>query len=335
MNPTQKDTNRLIRRQYNSVTNDTCPQKWLGKYLFGVKGLFHLSGKCDFSLITPSVVVDTAASHSTWLDAFIASSAADIAKLQGCTEETIQELFDTHPDGSPVEMFSDGSMKGLLGTYAFNIMHRGLHDTDPTFLSTLHGGGKEDYSQIIEQCLSTITSFRISSTRMEALALLALHISLQYIDPKHELTYRLGCDSTAAIFTYQKLLQMNRMQFPQLPNSDVWRLIKLYKLTWGKIPIYHVPSHMDDHVSDPAYLLPEWVGNIMADTGAEDRYHEDEEIIDTNSLTRGMVGITYHNNNVVVVPFKTWARKHVALLQIKDYFNTHNTQPDDQREYCG
>ena len=85
-----------------------------------------------------------------------------------------------------------------------------------------------------------------------------------------------------------------------------------------------VPSHMDKYVSNPDYLLPEWIYNIMADKAADEYYDPDEPTIDTTSLTRGLVGITYQNGNVVCVPFRNWARKHAALLHIKRHFNTHH-----------
>ena len=313
----RQKSNMKLRGLYSSTRGGKAKHQWVRTYLFDVKGLFTAEGRCEFSLTSPSAVVDTHESHATWLEKFIESAAYDIVKLQGDSPQNIWDFHQTHTDRT-CKTFTDGSMKGVIGTYACNIMELDIN------ASSLSGGGKEDYSQIIEQCLSQITSFRISSTRMEALALLALHIALQYLDPKHELTYRNGCDSTAAIFTYQKLLSLNRMQLPQLPNSDVWRLIKLYRLSWGNIPQFHVPSHMDKYVSSPEFLLPEWIGNIMVDKAADERYHEDEETINTTELTKNMIGITYHGNNVICVPFKTWARKHVALLHIKHHFKSHH-----------
>ena len=75
------------------------------------------------------------------------------------------------------------------------------------------------------------------------------HIA-KYVDPDHVLEFVNSCDSQAAINTYRKLMTLNRMQLPNLPNSDVWQIIKWYKGDWGSIKMNYVPSHMDDYVED-------------------------------------------------------------------------------------
>ena len=75
---------------------------------------------------------------------------------------------------------TDGSVWRSQGTYSFLCFSPGSFDTG-SMSSPLYGGGQEDFSHQVEQCLSAINSSRISSTRLEALALLALHISVKYI----------------------------------------------------------------------------------------------------------------------------------------------------------
>ena len=116
------------------------------------------------------------------LDAFNETSSIPIANLEGYDEDTLKELIASHLDGTPVQTSTDGSLKGPIGTYSYLLFLRG------ETVSLTYGGGKEDYTQVVEQCLSAITSHRVSSTRMEALALLALHIALKFIDPMKRLT---------------------------------------------------------------------------------------------------------------------------------------------------
>ena len=64
---------------------------------------------------------------------------------------------------------------------------------------------------------------------MEALGLFGLYVACKHIDEEHMLTYMNACGSTSAINTHRKLMELNRMQLPQLPNSDVWQIIKMYR----------------------------------------------------------------------------------------------------------
>ena len=190
--------------------------------------------------------------------------------------------------------------------------------------SPLYGGGQEDFSYQVEQCLSAINSSRISSTRMEALALLALHISVKYIDPDHVLEYVNACDSQAAINTYKKLMTLNRMQLPNLPNSDVWRVIKWYKGDWGNINMYHVPSHMDEYVENAEDLAAEWKANIMADGLADEYYDPGTVAIRSLAAAKLIPGQLQHGEVPITVPFPTWARQHVAMKRIQRFFRSHH-----------
>ena len=79
-----------------------------------------------------------------------------------------------------------------MGTYAYLLFQEVERAT-----STIYGGGKEDYSEQIEESARQIQAHRISSTRMEALGLLGLYVACKHIDEEHMLTYMNACDSTS------------------------------------------------------------------------------------------------------------------------------------------
>ena len=57
-------SNRRLRGIYNNKINQHCPHKWLGRFLFGVKGLLKTNGECDFSLTDAPIISDTPQSHA-------------------------------------------------------------------------------------------------------------------------------------------------------------------------------------------------------------------------------------------------------------------------------
>ena len=78
---------------------------------------------------------------------------------------------------------------------------------------------------------------------MEAYAILGLYVACKYLDPDYLLEFHNVCDSTAAIKTYDRLMSLNRMELPNLPNSDVWRIIRFYLQNWGEMKQEHAQSH--------------------------------------------------------------------------------------------
>ena len=199
--------------------------------------------------------------------------------------------------------------------------------------SHIYGGGKEEYSELVEQCLTKVHAKKMSSTRMEALALLGLMVAMRYFDPDHLLDFLHLCDSETTINTYKKLRKLNRMQLPKLPNSDVWMMINEYRKHWsrkgpGLYSIEHVPSHMDDYMKKAGGteddLTPEWKANIMADKLADEYNSEEQSTINNGCLAKHFPGFMYHKGKPVVVPFGKWAKEHVTLGYIKTYFVTHH-----------
>ena len=65
--------------------------------------------------------------------------------------------------------------------------------------SHVYGGGKEEYSELIEQCLTKVHAKKMSSTRMEAPARLGLMVAMRYFDPDHLLDFLHLCDSETTI----------------------------------------------------------------------------------------------------------------------------------------
>ena len=153
---------------------------------------------------------------------------------------------------------------------------------------SVEGGGKEHYPETIDRVVTSIQSYKISSTRMEALAMPVPNTAAKFIDPDKLLDYCNcnHCDSEAAINTYKKLQRLNRLQFPKLPNADVWSMIRTYQLNWGSIQLAHVPSHMDSFVEDLDAMLPEWIMNVLADGLCDDKYDEDVQSISNKHLAK-------------------------------------------------
>jgi hypothetical protein len=57
---------------------------------------------------------------------------------------------------------------------------------------------------VLAQCATEMMARKISSTRMEAHGILALHAAGKYMDNERLLEFLNGCDSKAAIQTYAK-----------------------------------------------------------------------------------------------------------------------------------
>ena len=159
---------------------------------------------------------------------------------------------------------------------------------------------------------------------MEAYAILALHAVGKYMDNDHLLEFLNGCDSKAAIQTYTKLERLNRMQLPKLANSDIWRLILMYKQYWGTMHQYHIPSHMDDFVEDEEDLLLPWKWNIMVDSLADEYYDEDHMATDNRNFAARLPGILYYGTEPITVPIGKWARAHTALKRVRTCFEEHH-----------
>ena len=324
---TRTHTNRALRRQFHHKYTHSRNCAWVKDLLAGVPGILTATLECDFNIgernlvaNQPDELIETEAyehfqNNAGWYE---------LANLE-YTEEALQTIREEHAENDePVVCSTDGSVWKGKGTFSYLLYS--MH----TLESNAYGGGKEDYdySDLVEQCLSDIQTYKISSTRMEALAILGLHVAVRYLDPDHLLEFINLCDSEAAINTYRKLPHLNRMQMPKLPNSDVWLMIREYQKKWGKIHLEHVPSHMDDEIIKAGgtldMLTPEWKANIMADKLADEYYCDEQESIELDKLSAYFPGYIYQGGNPVVVPFGRWAREYVSMRKMKTYFITHH-----------
>jgi len=150
--------------------------------------------KCDFSLggliqyedaSQTDLVYDKFQNNEGWYD---------FANLQ-YEGSHLRNLFEEHEiSGETINAASDGSLTKDSGSYAFM-----MFDDSEMEESHVYGGGKEEYSELIEQCLTKVHAKKMSSTRMEALALLGLMAAMRYFDPDHLLDFLHLCDSETTI----------------------------------------------------------------------------------------------------------------------------------------
>ena len=312
-------SNRVLRGKLHYLHNHNRKYKWVFDHFGGLPGVLKPNMDCDFSL-----GISNSDAHETMspFDTFVQDHSEQLAGLE-YTEENLQEYVQSHTPADTAQCFTDGSVWQKTGTFAYMLFDKGSIEASD-MNSKIYGGGQEDFSYQVEQCVSSIYASKLSSTRMEALALLALHITVHYMDPDHTLNYTNGCDSKAAINTYRKLMVLNRMQLPNLPNSDVWQIIKWYRTNWGNINMYHVPSHMDEYVEQMDHLLPEWKGNIMADALADEYYSEDTAPVPSLEAAKLVPGQLVHGIIPITIPFSKWARNFVSMKRIQRYFQSHH-----------
>ena len=332
--------NRLLAARYRP-TNESQRGNWVKQHLFGIPGLFTHWGRCDFTLGEPSALIgDPTFDPYDWLERFQKDEASDIADLDALQDMNPQGVLDQHVPGcDEVICATDGSVKKTNGTFAYIFMNKGEKT------SSLYGGGRQTFTELHDELASRELSLpltscqyrdqvnrivtekrpqRMSSARMEALALLALHAATYEIDPHHTHSYKIWCDSEAAINIYKRVKRMNRMELPQQNNSDVWRIIRWYQQKWGTMTIKHVPSHMDQYVKNPEHMKPEWVMNCLVDELA-DTYYQYPAPVHNSQLTRGMYGILKYRNQEVCLPIRKWAKNLVALHRGKQFFDTHHS----------
>jgi hypothetical protein len=101
-------------------------------------------------------------------------------------EQDQKDYVKTHVDlDCPSMTATDGSVIEGMGTYGYLLFNP--HASDETPASTLYGGGKEDYPGMDSHEEIRVQSYCVSSTRMEAYAILGHHSACERIDPGHAL----------------------------------------------------------------------------------------------------------------------------------------------------
>jgi hypothetical protein len=186
-------TNRTIRRQYHYMYTSMQSAWWVGEYLSGIPGIFTLALECDFALGPRAVRGVTNYSAKEEFDYFHWEHSDALTNTVS-TEEAEAQLLSYHAEsGTPVNSATDGSVWKGTGTYAYMFFTENLDKSD------VFGGGREDSMPVLAQCATEMMARKISSTRMEAYGILALHAAGKYMDNEHLLEFLNGCDSKAAI----------------------------------------------------------------------------------------------------------------------------------------
>jgi hypothetical protein len=172
--------------------------------MYGVPGLLTTDKKCDFSLGELIQHADTSQTYLVY-DKFQNNEGRyDFANLQyeGTHLRNLSEKYEI--SGETINTASDGSLTKDSGSCAFM-----MFDDNEMEEPHIYGGGKEEYSELVEQCLTKVHAKKFSSTRMEALALLGLMVAVRYFDPDHLPGFLHLFDSETTINTYKKLRKLN------------------------------------------------------------------------------------------------------------------------------
>ena len=241
-------------------------------------------------------------------------------------------MLTTYTDGSVV--LADGK---AMGAFGWIIPTADMHSEEDIMYS---GGGREvmhtaslQYDRALPKHLPE--GQRMSSTRMEAAAILSLHIALERLDPDNELEVRNGIDSKSAMQTYNKILHMQPCELYNIHNHDIWMLIKQFQSS-RLINMFHVRAHMDKHLKD-AYkaqgeehsddeiyelLTPDWKGNYHADEQA-DNMHRSGGLLPNNGLCELQEVVTYARDEPLLVALPNWIREDVRSINSMRYWNEH------------
>ena len=255
--------------------------------------------------------------------------------------KTVRELEDEEPQQGEIYTYTDGSVlkkdDKLLGSFGWIIPSRNIQSEDDIIFA---GGGREVMQEQEIEYGKTIAQLpqgeKMSSTRMEAAAILSLHIAISKMDPEILLEVHNGIDSQSALQTYNKIVHMQPHDVLKIQNHDIWMIIKAYQET-RIINMYHVPAHMDKHIKDAMIeagekptdqevydiLTQEWKGNYHADEQA-DRMHTEGTLIPQGRLGLFSPTNIQYKDNIVTVALQAWARTNVQCSNSKQYWEYHN-----------
>ena len=267
---------------------------------------------------------------------------SQLAEIICADDNTIQEMFDHEIEEGKLQTYTDGSVKTKdhhFGSYGWIIPATTIESAEDIIYS---GGGREKinktqkkYDKKDAQNENDAIGQKMSSTRMEAMAILSLHIALEILDPEHKLEVRNGIDSKSAMQTYNKLQHLQNFEILNLHNHDVWQMIKSYQ-TIRMIEMHHVRAHMDKHIQDAAKekgieltieeayqkLTQEERGNFHADEQAE-FMHDSGEWLPQHGLTNMYEVATYYKHSLINVSLMQWMRDTVQYHNTKQYWYTH------------
>ena len=120
--------------------------------------------------------------------------------------KTVRELEDEEPQQGEIYTYTDGSVlkkdDKLLGSFGWIIPSRNIQSEDDIIFA---GEGREVMQEQEIEYGKTIAQLpqgeKMSSTRMEAAAILSLHIAISKMDPEILLEVHNGIDSQSALQT--------------------------------------------------------------------------------------------------------------------------------------
>ena len=226
-----------------------------------------------------------------------------------------------------IHAFTDGSWHKSTGRTAAAFVI-----TDPQGNTVVFkGGGHDQYEQDLNYEEGKVRySVKMSSTRAEGEGLLRLHMALLMTGTKHD-RITTGVDSQSAISIYRKLDRMTPFERINLPNRDVWELVRELKELWGSVAPYYVESHMDDLLTGTReeilqQLSAKWRGNFHADEVTEESYSNGSHITHKHlaAVTRATVWYSSEGEETpVLVPYAKWARETAQHKHMVQYISTH------------
>ena len=216
-----------------------------------------------------------------------------------------------------LNLYTDGSLvNGTEGAYAWLCTDRKLN-------VLMHGGGKESLiNEILDmRATGVIRTTKASSTRQEALAILAMHLGMREVNLEGQFVTINVSDSTAAIDAYRALPNMFPHEILKKNNSDIWRLIYAAGKKYGFIKMKHTKAHMDRTVKAED-LSEDSRGNIMADKLAEEM-HNGENSISATEMASCLTSNLYYNNVPVKMAIRRWMPYMVQVENARRYWLTH------------
>ena len=258
----------------------------------------------------------------------------ELAEAYVGTEESLRDLqregerpADQRLLRHGVHAYTDGSWYESSGRVASAFII-----TDPkSRVIVFKGGGNDKYKPALDYAEGLIhNTVKMSSTRAEGEGLLRLHIGLLIAKATQE-EPTTGVDSQSAINVYNKLERLTPLHRINLPNHDVWELVRELKMLCGSVNPYYVESHMDDFVTGTReekleQLNSHWRGNFLADEETEVAHEHGSDLSHRTLAALSRAVVWYDNGDVpspVLVPYVRWARETVQHSHMVQYVAKH------------
>lgn len=341
----QKNQRVKIKHKFNHLANQNNNNRWVEMLKdAGIiqVGITRRNTQLTLAQTTITTHQDTDLRDDDDIELWEQLQQSQLAQIICADDDTIQEMVDHEIEEGKLQTYTDGSVKTKdhhFGSYGWIIPTTTIESAEDIIYS---GGGREKINKTQKkddkkgaQNGNDMIGQKMSSTRMEAMAILSLHIALEILDPEHKLEVRNGIDSKSAMKTYNKLQHMQNFEILNLHNHDVWQMIKSYQ-TIRMIEMHHVRAHMDKHIQDAAKakgieltieeahqkLTQEERGNFHADEQAK-YMHDRGEWLPQHGLANMCEVATYYKHSLINVSLMQWMRDTVQYHNTKQYWYTH------------